>query len=105
MTKEEYINIGKKYLDYCQYNDCFYIPGRARWFNGAYQVAELKQTGGVRVYYHCVVDEGEVMTDMKCIEVYDSSAFEEAIQKFQKSYKEALVELKKCDIDKDFEND
>lgn len=81
------------------------MPGRARWFNGAYQVAEIKQTGGVRVYYHCVVDEGEVMTDMKCIEVYDSSSFEEAIQKFQKSYKEALVELKKCDIDKDFEND
>lgn len=104
MTKEEYISIGKKYLDYCKFNDCFYIPGKARLFNGgAYQVAEIKQTGGVRVYYNCVVDDGEVMTDMKYLEVYDSSEFEEAIQKFQKSYKEALVEQKKCAIDKDFE--
>ena len=43
------------------------------------------------------------MTDMKYLEVNDTSEFEDAIQKFQKSYKEALVELKKCDIEKDFE--
>lgn len=79
------------------------MPGMARSFNGAYQVAEFKDSGYARIFYNCIVDRGEILTDMKCIEVYDSSAFEEAIKKFQKSYKEALVELKKSDIDKDFE--
>ena len=103
MTKEEYLSIGNKYLDYCPYNECFYLPGHASWFDGAYQVAELKHLGYVRVYYHCVVDNCDIMTDMDCIEVYDPSAFEDALLKFLKSYKEALVEQKKCAIEKDFE--
>lgn len=102
MTKEEYVSIGKKYLDYCPYNDCFYLPGHASWFNGAYQVAELKQLGYARVYYHCIVDDGEVMTDMDCLEVYYPSEFEDALHKFQKSYKEALVKQKIRAIDEDF---
>ena len=106
MTREEYIKIGLNYLDYCQYNDCFYIPGHARLFNGAYQVAEFKpQLGYARIYYNCVVDaeDGEIMTGMKYLEVYKPSEFEDAIKMFQKSYKEALVEQKMCAIDKDFE--
>lgn len=80
------------------------MPGKARWFNGAYQVAEIKQTGGVRVYYNCILDdENEIITGMNYLEVHDSSEFENAIQKFQKSYKEALVEQKKCAIAEDFE--
>ena len=103
MTKEEYVSIGKKYLDYCPYNDCFYLPDHASWFNGAYQVAELKQLGYARVYYHCVVDGGDIMTDMDYLEAYYPSEFEDALLKFLKSYKEALVEQKKFDINKDFE--
>ena len=103
MTKEEYLSIGKKYLDYCKFNDCFYIPGKTRWFNGAYQVAEFKANGYARIYCNCILDdEGDIITSVSCIEVNEPSEFEDAIKKFQKSYKEALVELKKCDIDKDF---
>lgn len=78
------------------------MPGMARSFNGAYQVAEFKNSGYARIFYNCIVDRGEILTDMKCVEVYEPSEFEYSIQKFQKSYKEALVELKKCEIDKDF---
>jgi hypothetical protein len=104
LTKEEYLNIGKKYLDLCQFNECFYMPGKAMWFNGAYQVAEFKsQQGYARIFYSCVVvDEGEIITGMKYRDVYEPSEFEDAIKKFQKSYKEALVKQKMMAIDEDF---
>ena len=50
-----------------------------------------------------VVDEGEIITGMKYRDVYEPSEFEDAIKKFQKSYKEALVKQKMMTIDKDFE--
>jgi len=105
LTKQEYLNIGKKYLDFCQFNECFYMPGKARWFNGAYQVAEFRpQLGYARIFYSCVVDdEGEIITGMKYLDVYEPSEFDDAIKKFQKSYKEALVVQKMFAIDKDFE--
>ena len=42
------------------------------------------------------------MTDMDCLEVYYPSEFEDALHKFQKSYKEALVKQKIRAIDEDF---
>ena len=80
------------------------MPGKARLFNSAYQVAEFKpQLDYVRIYYSCIVDdEGEIITGMKYIEVYEPSEFEDYIKKFQKSYKEALVEQKLCSINEDF---
>ena len=104
MTKEEYLSIGKKHLDYSKFNDCFYIPGKGRWFNGAYRVAEFKANGYARIYCNCILDdECDIITSVSCIEVNEPSEFEDAIKKFQKSYKEALVEQKMCAIDKDFE--
>ncbi len=81
------------------------MPGKARWFNGAYQVAEFRpQLGYARIFYSCVVDdEGEIITGMKYLDVYEPSEFDDAIKKFQKSYKEALVVQKMFAIDKDFE--
>lgn len=83
------------------------MPGKARWFNGAYQVAEFKpQLGYAHIYYSCIVDnDGEIITGMKYLDAYETSEFEDAIKKFQKNYKEALVKQKMWNIDKDFVND
>ena len=106
MTKEEYLSIGKNHLDYAKFNDCFYIPGKGRWFNGAYQVAEFKANGYARIYYKCMLDdEGDIITGTEFFEVNEPSEFEDIIRKFQKSYKEALVEQKLRSIDEDFKND
>ena len=80
------------------------MPGKARWFNGAYQIAEFRsQLGYARIYYSCIVDnEGEIITGMKYLDVYEPSDFDDAIKKFQKSYKEALVKQKLRSIDEDF---
>lgn len=83
------------------------MPGHARWFNGVYQIAKFNsQSGYVRIYFSCIVDnEGEIITGMKYLDVYEPSDFEDAIKMFQKSYKEALVEQKLRSIDEDFKND
>ena len=83
------------------------MPGHARWFNGVYQIAKFNsQSGSARIYYSCIVDYvGEIITDMKYLDVYEPSEFEDAIKMFQKSYKEALVKQKIMTIDKDFVND
>lgn len=83
------------------------MPGKARWFNGAYQIAEFKsQSGFARIYYSCIVDnDDEIITGMKYLDAYEPSDFEDAIKMFQKSYKEALVKQKMWNIEKDFKND
>lgn len=39
MTKEEYIEIGKKYnLDYCIFNNSFYFSGKAKTFYDIWKI-------------------------------------------------------------------
>ena len=105
MTKEEYIEIGKKYnLDYCIFNNSFYFSGKAKTFNENWKITEYKGrfNGYVVVYNQCMIEDGDIITNSNCEKAYNKDEFEKALQKFQKSYKKALIELKKCQIEKDF---
>lgn len=107
MTKEEYIEIGKKYnLDYCIFNNSFYFSGKAKTFDNVWKITEYKgrfmHSGYVNVYNQCIIEDGDIITNTNCENAYNKDEFEKALQKFQKSYKKALIELKKCQIEKDF---
>lgn len=107
MTKEEYIEIGKKFnLDYCIFNNSFYFSGKAKTFNGNWKITEYKgrfnYVGYANVYNQCIIEDGVIITNTNWEKAYNKDEFEKALQKFQKSYKKALIELKKCQIEKDF---
>lgn len=108
MSKEEYIEIGKKYnLDYCIFNNSFYFSGKAKSFNEIWKITEYKgrfngYVGYANVYNQCIIEDGDIITSTHYEKAYNKEEFEKALQKFQKSYKKALIELKKCQIEKDF---
>ena len=104
ITKEEYIEIGKKYnLDYCIFNNSFYFYGKAKTFNENWKITRFNgYVGYANVYNQCIIEDGVIITNINCENAYNKDEFEKALQKFQKSYKKALIELKKCQIEKDF---
>ena len=105
MTKEEYIEIGKKYnLDYCIFNNSFYFSGKAKTFDESWKITEYKGrfNGYAVVYNQCIIEDGVIITNTNCENAYNKEEFENALQEFLKSYKIAQIELKKCQIKKDF---
>lgn len=112
MTKDEYIEICKKYPEYLNMTgsgDC-YIKGEVTM--GLFQVTTVNYENGFvdsdkiigKIWYKCYSpDKKTIQTKPDgCHYAYTKDDFEKYVQIFIENYKKCLVELKKQKIEKDF---
>ena len=113
MTKEEYLDVCLKYKDIIVLNtenDAFYIKceDTSKYFDADFQVTffyyDDNDVGFGEVYSYCQVDDdNKIVTCLKPHHTTkDVKRFEQNLQLFIKSYKQALVDIKKYDLEKDF---
>lgn len=109
MTLEMFISIGKKYalLEYCDYNECFYLKGCID--NEMYRITAFKgaPTGGLAcTYCDCEIDsDNHIFTENKYYSSLDPEGYEQQLKLFIRNYKKAQIEIKKKELNKDFTNE
>ena len=110
MTLEEYKRIGLKYgLEFCEYDNCFYLKGHAANYNGLYLVTTFKGagTGGLGgVSCDCAISNiDHSIYPSNHYSSLDPEGFEGLLKLFFRNYKKALIEVKTMELEKDFVND
>ena len=110
MTLEEYKRIGEKYgLEFCDYDNCFYLKGYAASYNSLYLVTDFKgaETGGLGgVFCECIISNiDHSIYPTSRYSSLEPKGFEELLKLFFRNYKKAQMKLKTMELEKDFEND
>lgn len=118
MTREEYEEICSKYSEFIiltrmgagyikkSIGDEFNKTG----YSNAYKVTDWfseydEENITSQTWCDCELCNEKIYTNMRCLTTKDKYKFDENLQLFIKNYKNALIELKKEKIKKEFENE